>query len=116
MEEENKQIEQEESPLESVSAPEDKNKVDSGKSRLFFMTAFLFGLAAIILLLGVWHWWKEEISAYFEGMPYPSGVSVSVSKSVPEDTTKAINQELNNIDIGDLDAEFEAIDQDLNSL
>jgi len=32
------------------------------------------------------------------------------------DSTGAINQELESVDLGDLDAEFQSIDSDLNSL
>lgn len=32
------------------------------------------------------------------------------------DTTSAINEDLNSLDLGDLDAEFEQIDADLNQL
>lgn len=39
-----------------------------------------------------------------------------VETPLGEDTTAAIEQGLEAVDLGDLDAEFQAIDQDLNSL
>ena len=56
---------------------------------------------------------KKEIIA-------PSADISTVPEVAPltakEDSTSAINQELNSVDVGDLDKEFQAIDSDLNSL
>lgn len=37
-------------------------------------------------------------------------------KQSPENTSEALEQELNEIDLGDIDSEFELIDQDLEEL
>lgn len=46
----------------------------------------------------------------------PQPVRTSTSPSPADDTTAAINNDLGEIDLGDIDGEFDAIDSDLNSL
>lgn len=59
-------------------------------------------LAAVAIFLG-WRFWGGS-----GGVAAPS-----VS---PDDTTVTINQELNKTDFGNLDAEIQSTDADLNSL
>ena len=55
-----------------------------------------------ILLLGVF---------YFLDMNQPD-----LQSELEDDTTASIEADLDEVDLGDLDKEFESIDQDLNSL
>jgi len=65
---------------------------------------FLIILAIIILLLaGIWLW-TYKASA-------PSSQQIT-----PTDATSVINKDLQNIDTGDLDQEFQDIDKNLQSL
>ena len=79
------------------------------------LIVLIIGVAVVLVGLGVWYWQaqKEEIIA-------PSADISTVPEVAPltakEDSTSAINQELNSVDIGNLDKEFQAIDTDLNSL
>jgi hypothetical protein len=56
------------------------------------------GLLALVLLVA---WWWQSARG-----PIRFG----------EDTPEAINEDLESVDIGDLNTEFEAIDQELNQL
>lgn len=42
--------------------------------------------------------------------------TTKVEITVPADTTEVINTEVQNIDIGDLNTDFQSIDKDINSL
>ena len=74
-------------------------------------------LAVVILLIvvavvGIVVWRMQ--SGYI--IP-PTGEPATASPTVTlNDSTSAINQSLENIDVGDLDKEFQEIDSDLNSL
>jgi FtsZ-interacting cell division protein ZipA len=68
-------------------------------------------LAIIIVAILVWYWWSSSSSA-----PQQQETSPTVQNPAPNDTTSAINKELEGIDLGDLDREFQNIDSDLNSL
>ena len=48
--------------------------------------------------------------------PAPQPVATPPSGETPSDSTTQINQSLNDVDLGDLDKEFQQIDADLNSL
>lgn len=65
-------------------------------------------IVAVVGLFLVW-WYVDRMG--FNPLP-------SVGVGTPSEETKInqINQELERVDVGDLDAEFEAIDSDLNSL
>jgi len=74
-------------------------------------TKILIALVVIVLaLLGVIYFSAEKAG-------YQSVNDVGGNDQTPaEDSTAAINSEIENIDLGDVDAEFKQIDQDLNSL
>jgi predicted negative regulator of RcsB-dependent stress response len=79
----------------------------------------IVGLIAILILLAIWYWWAQKSVVTQEVAPSapPSQPAVAVQPVPPkEDSVSSINQELNGIDLGNLDQEFQAIDQDLNSL
>lgn len=42
--------------------------------------------------------------------------SPEVAKESATDTTASINEQLGNVDLGDLDKEFQSVDSDLNTL
>ncbi|MEK9168237.1 MAG: hypothetical protein AAB698_00335 [Patescibacteria group bacterium] len=85
------------------------------KSQKNLIVLIIIGVVVVLVGLGVWYWQvqKEEIIA-------PSADISTVPEVAPltakEDSTSAINQELNSVDVGNLDKEFQAIDSDLNSL
>lgn len=80
------------------------------KSKKYFVV-LIIGVVVILVGLGIWYWQSQE-----EEIVAPSAAIPTAPATVKEDSTSAINQELNSIDVGDLDKEFQAIDSDLNSL
>lgn len=79
----------------------------------------IVGLIVILILLGIWYWWAQKSVVPQEVTPIaaPSQPPAVVQPVPPkEDSVSAINQELNSIDVGNLDQEFQTIDADLNSL
>ena len=63
-------------------------------------------IAIIVIILaaaGIW-WWRSQAPAT------PSG------EAAGNDDTATISQELETVDLGDLDKEFQSIDADLNAL
>ena len=61
-----------------------------------------------VIVLGVLVWWMRQPQA-----PQQAGVSPT---PVSDTESAAINQDLEGIDVGDLNAEFNAIDSDLQGL
>lgn len=59
-----------------------------------------------IIVLGALVWWMKQA---------PTSQQVQTSPT-PDAEAAAINQDINNIDVGDLNAEFNAIDTDLQGL
>lgn len=80
------------------------------KSKKYFIV-LIIGVVVILVGLGIWYWQSQE-----EEIVTPSAAIPTAPATIKEDSTSAINQELNSIDVGDLDKEFQAIDSDLNSL
>jgi len=83
------------------------------------ITLTIVGLIVILILLGVWYWLaqKNVIPQKVTPTVAPPQPPAAVQPVPPkEDSVSAINQELNSIDLGNLDQEFQAIDADLNSL
>lgn len=65
----------------------------------------------IVALAAIVWWWQ------LSGSPATTGGSAAPAPAPASgDTTAAINEQLQGIDFGDLDQEFQTIDQDLNSL
>ncbi len=80
-----------------------------------YLIVLMIGVAVILVGLGIWYWQvqKEKNVAPPEIIPT---APATAPLNFQEDSTSAINKELDNIDVGDLDKEFQAIDTDLNSL
>ena len=66
-------------------------------------------LVAALVAVGAWMWWARQAAA-----PEVSETADPVLSQ--EDTTDAIEAELAATDFGDLEAELQATDADLNSL
>ncbi|MBI4119741.1 MAG: hypothetical protein HY456_02765 [Parcubacteria group bacterium] len=71
-------------------------------------TTILIIAVVVIMLLGLW-WWQSKTTVYAPQAPTPPSVSA-------QDTTGAINKDLNSVTVDDIDKEFKNIDSDLNSL
>lgn len=72
----------------------------------------IIGAAIILIGLGIWYSQTQKGKIVAPSVNAPEA-GQSITK---EDSTSALNQELDSIDIGDLDKEFQTIDSDLNSL
>ena len=80
----------------------------------------IIGVVIIVLLLiglGIWIWQGKK---YKKNKDYPyipdiTGL-IETQKEIPQDTTSAINNDLNSIDIESIDDSFKEIDADLNNL
>ena len=66
----------------------------------------LIGIAVVAVLL-FWFWQQGVI---------PFGQQTEEPAGIEGDTTQEIQQQLDEVDLGDLDAEFQDIDKDLESL
>ena len=77
-------------------------------------------IGVVIVLVGLVIWYgqarKGKITAPSVNAPEVPEISQPTSPTIKEDSTPVINQELDSIDIGDLNKEFQTIDSDLNSL
>ncbi|MDP3014926.1 MAG: hypothetical protein Q8N28_00660 [bacterium] len=80
-----------------------------------YSIVLIIGVVVILIGLGVWYWQSQEEKIITPPATVPTAPATAPA-TVKEDSTSAINQELDNIDVGDLDKEFQAIDTDLNSL
>lgn len=67
----------------------------------------------MIALAGWWFWQSGQVEV--PGQP-DTGTLPSLPEVSEEDTTSQIQDDLEQIDLGDIDAEFESIDAGLNSL
>ena len=63
----------------------------------------------IIVLAVLGYVYQDKLETYF--VP-----TTNVEITVPSDTTEVINADVQSIDIGDLNADFESIDKDINTL
>ena len=68
-------------------------------------TVLITVVAGVVVLLAL-VWWMREVSV-------PPQVQVSPT---PDVEAAAINQDINSVDVGDLNSEFDAIDKDLQGL
>lgn len=81
-------------------------------NKKFPIVYIAIGIVVVLAGLGIWYWQIQKSKTAI-----PSSVVIPATQSTAkEDSVSTVNQELNNIDIGDLDKEFQAIDTDLNSL
>ena len=71
-------------------------------------------VVVVLIVVGI-VWWKVKKISRVPGeeVEIPS---VSEGKELPSDTTEEILKEVENIEVLDLEKEFQEIDQDLNSL
>ena len=65
----------------------------------------------ILALVVIWRWQAGRTS-----IPAPTTGETTLEELLQEDTTSAAVEALDSLDLGDLDAEFEAIDAELDSL
>lgn len=61
----------------------------------------------VLVLAGIWFWSKQSSAPSQTQQP---------SSQEPSDTTGSINADLEALDLGDVDKEFQGIDVDLNTL
>lgn len=99
---------------------EPKIETDKKINKKNIIIPVIVGLIVILILLGIWYWVVQKNVVLQEVTPTatPSQPPAAVQQPVSpkEDSVSAINQELNSIDVGNLDQEFQAIDSNLNSL
>jgi len=103
---ENSQQNIEQKPVEEKPQPKKNNN-----SVLIVILLLLF--AAII---GIWYWWGQSQKIITPQTPLPTPTPRIETGTQKEDSVSSINNDLNALDIGDLEKEFQLIDQDLNSL
>lgn len=63
----------------------------------------------IIALAVLGYVYQDKLGTYFTP-------TTKVEITIPADTTEVIDAEFQNIDIGDLNKDFESIDKDINTL
>lgn len=63
----------------------------------------------IIALAVLGYVYQDKLSTYF-------GPTTTFEITIPADTTEVIDGEFQDIDIGDLNKDFESIDKDINTL
>lgn len=103
--------------MEQNMNPNINPSIESGnkKSPIVFI---VIGIVVILVGLGIWYWQVQKNKTV---VPLINVSSVPESAQtipaiVKEDSVSAVNQELNSIDVGDLNKEFQTIDSDVNSL
>ena len=74
----------------------------SGDSKKTVLITVVAGIVVLVALI----WWMKQVQ-----VPQPVVVSPT-----PDAETAAIGQDVNSVDVGDLNAEFNAIDADLQGL
>lgn len=102
--------------MEKNTGPNAEPKIELKNKKIPII--FIIGVTIILIGLGIWYRQaqKGKIIAPSVNAPETPEVSQPTSPVTKEDSTSALNQELNSINIGDLDKEFQTIDSDLNSL
>lgn len=81
-------------------------------------------VAAAIVLVGVGFWYYQSKMTSNEASPpppsaenaNPSSVTNTSAPNVQVDNTSQINADLQKIDVGNVDKNFESVDKDINSL
>ncbi len=74
-------------------------------------TLIIVVIVIIIAVLAIWLVYRSP-----EPVSSPAGETAETAEVSGGDTTSVINSDLDSLDLGDLDAEFEQIDADLNQL
>jgi cell division protein FtsN len=102
--------------MDPVNNGQVSNSVPQKKSK----TVLIIVAVVIVAIIAV-IWWqmggkKESPVSKMGPTEVPTDVSPEVPAGTLEDTTPVINQELQSIDTGDLEKEFQQIDKDLNNL
>lgn len=77
----------------------------NNRNRTWLAAAAIAALVAV----GAWMWWARQAAA--PGVPETAGPALNA-----DDTTAAIEQELNATDLGNLEAELQSTEADLQSL
>lgn len=73
-------------------------------------------IVLILLAVGLYFWLQLPASSPYGDQTPTQTAPPSPVPAQPSDTTNAINEELNRVDLGDLDREFEGVDRDLEGL
>jgi len=74
-------------------------------------------ILAIIIVAGLVYWYLNYVKAPVGAPEADSLTTQQIENSLKaDDTTENINNAIDNIDLGDLDKEFDAIDSELQSL
>ena len=75
----------------------------------------LIVIIAIIIfaLLGYGIWWQYQKQTANEAANQEAQMN---QQTAPEDSTAGINKDLNSIDVGDVNKDFQDVDKDINSL
>ena len=86
-----------------------ENQQSSNEMTKSTNTWMIIGSMVILVILGLWLWLGYKPAAAPEA-------DISGSELSQEDTTLAIEQELQVTDLGDIDAELDSLEEDLQSL
>ncbi len=81
--------------------------------KLIFLVVFIVAVTVLALLF------TQFIGPGRKGSPQPLATPPAGQQDLsaaPDDQTMSIEQDLGTLNLGDLDAEFQAVDADLNSL
>ena len=73
-------------------------------------------IALLLLAVGLYFWLQLPASSPYGEQPLAQPTTSNPTLSQPSDATPAINEELDRVDLGDLDKEFEEVDRDLQGL
>ncbi len=93
---------------------QNQNQNIEPKSKKYLIILIIIGVAVILIGLGIWYWQIQKSKIVVPSTAIP--ITQTAPLTVKEDSVSAVNQELDSIDVGNLDKEFQTIDTDLNSL
>lgn len=96
--------------MEQNTGPSIEPKIESKIKKQ--PNVLVIGAVIVLIVLGIW-FWQVQKKAIAPETPEAIQQTAPISQ---EDSTPVIDQELNSIDLGDLNKEFQTIDTDLNSL